>query len=372
MVDLILTVFLAYTALAIYKCIFEFAFIQQYLWTPFLNTDKFYDDDAIDTGVPPYHCNASNMAAWLSFLTQFTLLGSELCFLVISLDLRLAYTNPFSSYKQNKLFFASIVFGISGATSMALIAMGDQVYGLSNIGIAWIQDRRDALSPSYAKMILFYFILIAIFIYCLWANFNFNEKGFSRTVSNRISIMRRSKKYTVGYVIFGSVVLFLEFISFCAAANQTAIGPIPAYFYCFRGVWALFVICYSNWEELTWQQMNPFRFNMPEEKIAENVALEGLLLQPHLNTALRAEILYFTTQGIMYAAREFETLITVAHQSAQKKRKSRAVSKAATAAMNSADRAAEEKEDQQAADRRLDALIGPEEDRMYSFDDRLR
>jgi hypothetical protein len=124
-----------FTALAIYKCIFEFAFIQQYLWSPYLRTSAFYDDDAIDQNMPPYYCNASRMASWLSFLTQFTLLGSELCFLIISLDLRMAYTNPFSSYRQNRLYFASIVFGISLATSIALMAMGDQVYGLSSLGI---------------------------------------------------------------------------------------------------------------------------------------------------------------------------------------------------------------------------------------------
>jgi hypothetical protein len=158
------------------------------------------------------------------------------------------------------------------------------------LGIAWIQDRRETLSPSWAKMVLFYFILIAIFVYCLWANFQFNktdEKGFSKTVSNRINIMLRSKKYTLGYVIFGGVVLFLEFISFLAAANETKVGPLPAYFYCFRGIWALLVILYSNWSELSWKYMNPFRLKEPESSLAESVAQEGLLLQPHLNSALR-------------------------------------------------------------------------------------
>jgi hypothetical protein len=42
------------------------------------------------------------------------------------------------------------------------------------------------------------------------------------------------------------------------------------------------------------------------DRIPENVAQEGLLLQPHLNTALRAEILYFTTQGIMFSAQNVD------------------------------------------------------------------
>ncbi len=312
-------------------------------------------------GVAPYFCNASNLAAYLSFLTQFTLLGSELCFLVISLDLRMAYTNPFSSYKQNKVYFASIVLGISFVTSMALMAMGDQVYGLSSLGIAWIQDRRQARSPSYAKMLLFYCILIAIFVYCLWANFQFNKndlKGFSKTVSNRISIMRRSKKFTLGYVGFGAVVLLIEFLSYLANSSETAVGPVPAYFYCYRGVWALAVILYSNWSELTWRQMNPFRFKDAESSsLVENVANEGLLLQPHLNTALRAEILYFTTQGIMYAAKAFD--VHAAKQTSSERKTGQAPELTSASLASS----------QQNLSTQQNLEEEQRESRMYSFDD---
>lgn len=296
----------------------------------------------------------------------------------------MAYTNPFSSYKQNKVYFATIVFGVSFATSVALMSMGDRVYGLSSLGIAWIQDRRDTLSPSYAKMILFYLILMAIFVYCLWANFQFNktdERGFSRTVSNRISIMRRSKKYTVGYVAFGSVVLLIEFISFCAAANETAVGPIPAYFYCFRGVWALLVICYSNWPELTWRQMNPFRLGDAECQLAEKVAQEGLLLQPHLNTALRAEILYFTTQGIMYAAREFEARAAEEGTPHRRKRNRHPgpdqggadVEEGVRKEQQRGHEAAGDDGDEEEEEDSVGGELQPhEESRMYSFDDRFR
>lgn len=55
---------------------------------------------------------------------------------------------------------------------------------------------------------------------------------------------------------------------------------------------------------MTLENLNPF-FTSRENKLIADVVKERLALQPHLNTALRAEILYFTTQGIINACRGF-------------------------------------------------------------------
>lgn len=89
------------TAFAIYKCIAELMLVQQYLWQPFLNTNLFYEsyrtiidnDDTIKI-----YCNSSTLAAILSFFSEVFFLCDDFCFLVISIDLRVAYTNPFSSF----------------------------------------------------------------------------------------------------------------------------------------------------------------------------------------------------------------------------------------------------------------------------------
>jgi hypothetical protein len=293
-------------ALAVYKCIIELIFITQYLWVPFIDNQKFYDDDL---GSSPYLCHSSVHAGYLAFVTQFALVGSELCFLVISYDLRLAYTNPFSSYKENaSWFFWSVISG-SLVTAFALMCMGPRVYGMSDLGLVWIQKRREDGSPNYPKGVLYYIITVIVYLYSLWANFRFSldsEKGFSKTVSNRLSIMRRSKRFTVGYVAYGSVVFLMEFISYATKSRSAVVNNAPAYLLAFRGVWGLAVILYSNYAELTWELLNPFRLRLkPQDGLKEeDVALEKLLLQPHLNTALRAEILYFTTQGIMFAAKD--------------------------------------------------------------------
>jgi hypothetical protein len=288
-------------AMAIYKCIFDVIFVQQYLWLPFVATSNFYSDDATTA---PFYCQSTMLTGFLAFMTQVSLLGSELCFLVISVDLRLGYTNPFSSFKQTKWYFASFVLGVALLSGLALIAMGDMVYGLASEGVIWIQNRREKGSADYSKLILFYFIVGAIYVYCLWANFQYyrtSEKGFSQTVSNRWSIMQRSKRFTLAYVLYDTVTLTLEFISFLNGNYSRLLNSLPAYFYCCRGICALIIILYSNSEELTWKNLNPFRITS-----ADNVdeVLEGLLVQPHLNSVLRVEILYFTTHAIMHAARE--------------------------------------------------------------------
>jgi hypothetical protein len=114
--------------------------------------------------------------------------------------------------------------------------------------------------------------------------------------------MQRSKKYTFGYILYESFTFLLEFISYLNQ-NSLFVYSLPSYFYCLQGLWDLTVIFYSNWSEITWDNMNPIMERKTEYSMAVNVAQEGLLLQPHLNTALRAEVLYFTTQGIMFAAK---------------------------------------------------------------------
>ena len=291
-----------FIALAIYKCVFDMIFVQQYLWLPFVSATYFYNDDLTTA---PYNCIASETAAFFAFLSQFSFLGSELCFLVISIDLRKAYSNPFSSFNQSRWYFASFVLGFSLLTALALMSMGNKVYGLASEGVVWIQDRRSDYSVNYPKSILFYFLVCAIYAYCMWANFQYyrNEKGFSNTVNNRISIMRRARRFTLAYITYDTIVLLLEFISYLNNGESRFLSSLPAYFYCCRGICALAIILYCNATELKWETLNPLNFSVLEAQ-KNDAALEGLLFQPHLNVTLRMEILYFTTHGIIHAARE--------------------------------------------------------------------
>jgi len=246
----------------------------------------------------------------LSFISQFTLLGGELCFFVISWDLRLAYTNPFSSYKENKRIFAAVVILIALTTSAILMLLGPTYYGVAVEGVIWIQDRRNDvnLDPNYTKMCLFYLWMLFIYAYCVWALWILSikmHKGFVETLNVRISIMKRAQTYVIGYCIFWGVLLSSEFISYLIAEVHVAkiLTSGVAYLFSWRGVWTLIVILYTNRSELTWRNFMS-EGNKNQKDLVENVVEEGLLLKPHLNSALRAEILFFTTQGIMFATRE--------------------------------------------------------------------
>lgn len=302
---------LSFIALAIYKCIFELIFVQQYFWLPFLPTEKLYRDL---TDSPPFYCNASTLAGVLAFITQFSLLASELCFLAISLDLRMAYTNPFSSFQQNRVYYAVYIFLSSLLGALVLILCGPQVYGLASEGVVWIQTKRIPYGaeyyaePNYPKFFLFYFPLILIYVYCIWANFQYyrsHTKGFSQTLSNRIKIMQRSKRFTLSFLAYDTLTLTSEFASFVNYYDSRALNSLPSYCYCIRGIFSLAIILYCNHEDLSWRDLDPFSTFINEEE-NDLVALEGLLMQPHLNAALRVELLYFTTKGIMHAARDYE------------------------------------------------------------------
>ncbi|RYG62766.1 hypothetical protein EON64_17255, partial [archaeon] len=231
-------------------------FVQQFLWIPFARTGVLYGSELDEA---PYYCNASALAGWLSFFTQISLLGSELCFFIISLDMRVAYTNPFSSYKHNRIRYLLIVLLASLGTAACLMLFGPQVYGLSSLGVVWVQDRRvedDAsVSPNYAKLLLYYIPSVVIYTYCTWANFQVYKSGakeLSNTISNRWTIMLRSKRYTLGFVVYGAVVYSVEILSTLATRRKSFRDPVSPYFFAFRGVWSLLVILYSNASELSW------------------------------------------------------------------------------------------------------------------------
>lgn len=106
----------------------------QFLWVGFLDRDL-YVDSADD-------CTASLFAGISAFVTQFSILGAELWFLVLTMDLHLAITNPFTSYKLNAFRYHFLVYGGSLGMAFALVIIaGNKVYGLSSDSSCWIQVR---------------------------------------------------------------------------------------------------------------------------------------------------------------------------------------------------------------------------------------
>ena len=173
-------------------------FVQQYIWEPFLPNSLFYQSSVDDPA-----CTSSPFAGFLAFFSQFSLLGGELVFFVITIDLYLAYTSPFSAFSQYQNIYLAIVFGISLLTAFILIDFGPGAYGVASEGIVWIQDRKG--QANVIKFILFYDFMAVIYSYCILTSIILTVKmkqGFAKTLEVRLSIMKRSLTYIVGYSSF--------------------------------------------------------------------------------------------------------------------------------------------------------------------------
>jgi len=75
----------------------------------------------------------------MSWINQFSLLGAELWFLVLAVDLHATCMNPFSSFKSRVRFYLVFVWGASAAAATMLVFLGPSHYGVSEYGIPWVK-----------------------------------------------------------------------------------------------------------------------------------------------------------------------------------------------------------------------------------------
>jgi hypothetical protein len=172
-------------------------FVQAFIWTPFVPTSAFY---AVNNNGD---CESTALAGFCSFWSQFFLLGGEIWFIVISVDLQLCYSNPFSSFKLYRNFYLSLIFGVSLLYAILLMCFGPSAYGLSSLGVVWIQDRKG--QDNYIKIVCFYSLMPIIYFYSLFTILSLSlkmKRGFTETLSIRLSIMTRSRAYIIGYSLF--------------------------------------------------------------------------------------------------------------------------------------------------------------------------
>jgi hypothetical protein len=64
-----------------------------------------------------------------------------------------------------------------------------------------------------------------------------------------------------------------------------------------RGIFSLIILMLPNYAEI---RDSVYATIIASDRLVENIVKEEATQNPHLNTALRAEILYFTTQVFQY------------------------------------------------------------------------
>jgi len=179
--------FFLFTAIAIHKCWFEVIFVSQYLWLSFVPTSFFWNTTVDDDGTV---CSV-NAAIWpFAWLTQFSLLGGELWFGVLSADIHLSLTNPFSSHQANAIYYSLFVYTIAIVMACILAGMVPIKYGLSTDPMIWVHDQKG--KTNYVKVGMFYIYMFFIYLYCgyiAWWSRNQISKGLEDTL--------RVRKYSV-------------------------------------------------------------------------------------------------------------------------------------------------------------------------------
>jgi hypothetical protein len=179
------------TTIAIRKCWFELLFVSQYLWLAFPSNSFFwssYTENFDDDQLPS--CQANPNIWPLAWLTQFSLLGGELWFAVLSVDIHMSLTNPFASYASNDKMYLLGVFGMAMLTATILVSVTPIQYGLSTDPMIWVKDSHSTINAM--KIGMFYIYMPLIYFYCgviaVWSRWQIS-RGLEDTL--------RMRKYSV-------------------------------------------------------------------------------------------------------------------------------------------------------------------------------
>ena len=194
------------TAINIHKCWFELLFISQFLWISFAPNDFFWSHYN-DNGREGCHTNTN---IWpLAWLCQFSLLGGELWFAVLSVDIHQSLVNPFTSYQVNAQNYTLGVYGIAIFVATVFVSVVPIQYGLSVDPMIWVNNYHNPDAGLGVKFAIFYVFMIIIYFYsgttAIWARFQIH-KGLEDTLAVRkysISKQTRCKNlYTAAFILY--------------------------------------------------------------------------------------------------------------------------------------------------------------------------
>lgn len=154
----------------------------------------------------------------LSGVTQFALFTAEIWMAMIALDLFYSMTNPFTSYKNNLMFYHSVVWGFGLLNAFALMSHSE-CRGPFVSGVCWI-NVGSALCPCFwtyyfGWIVLFYFSAVAILIY----GSRRVKKGLEETLETRKRCVHSTLACVGGYAVYLTI-LAIVYFSFLAAQQE--------------------------------------------------------------------------------------------------------------------------------------------------------
>ncbi|TDH65665.1 hypothetical protein CCR75_009197 [Bremia lactucae] len=256
-------------------------------------------------------------------LTQFFLWTSESWFFVMAIDMLSSLQSPFTDYKSNVRRYHGFVW-ITGLFTCILLVSIPDFAGESEFGYCWTASksklRNDEVDSSgsnetgnlwnlnFQSWLLFYIWLILYWVYAItviyWAYRRLNS-GLSETLRMRLRVLHSVTIYVIAIIIYWG-------LSFCIYVPFLVQGDN-------RSSWVaqmmnFMITCKGYFDFVVWFQMNDFHESSKKGKGKKAGVDVDVDLSPQVNLALRCEVLYYTTTGIIQAVRDTQHLPPGANQ----------------------------------------------------------
>lgn len=259
-------------------------------------------------------------------LFEFSLIAAECWFLCMTLNLLLSLTNPFTDFKRNTRLFHMFSWGTGLFMGLLLMNTADWA-GYSDLGVCWtnalknlepddlaacppgkqvIDNFSDDYKPVNANIIswaFFYvwmaFILIFGIAVWIWAWKRLSE-GMPETYAVRVQSIIRAR-FNVFAVTFYWIIAGIVYIRFLSRQDRSKKD--------WESELLNFVIAGKGYLDLViWFALNDFRFDHFTKCLNGTPEDVDVDLNPQVNAALRREVLFYTTSGIIQAVTAAERL----------------------------------------------------------------
>ncbi len=267
----------------------------------------------------------------VAFLTEVSHVGAEMCFLIIAIDPVVSIVRPFLSGARLRCVYYAFVATCSTVTGIVFWALlgpseghTDSSIGLSSYGICWIKNPDTHVADPADQKINAYnvgFIYTPVcvgFVVALFSQafvWRSVSVGLPRTLMTRMRVLRRQSVFVGVFLVYYAVVAGLLWTNYttrlCWDSTPTRL-QLFLWLIGGRGIvtLALWMYTFNTKTVLCCAHDNHSRRRAGDTKPLEDEA--DAAISARLNTALRQELLYYTTLGMRVSARAQERLRTTA------------------------------------------------------------
>lgn len=147
---------------------------------------------------------------------------------MLSIDLVLSLTNPFTNYTRNRARYVLSAFVIAAAAAGSLLGLSAEKLGNTHFRFCWfVPETRDAginkflWAYFYTPSLAVYLFSIGVLLYAFYRL----RRGMRDTYEVRQEVFRRGRNYVLGFVIYWVLAESLYFASL-AGQEREAVGTL--------------------------------------------------------------------------------------------------------------------------------------------------